>query len=80
MVFFYKSTSKDWTFYSRRSRFLAEHVPDVRHRGRGAAHFLASFIAVVTALGAQAQVTTGSEPLHLADKDMHDPLDPGDLS
>jgi len=29
------------------SRLLTEHVPDDRHHGRGAAHFLATFIAVV---------------------------------
>ena len=28
-------------------RLLTERVPDDRHHGRGAAHFLASFIAVV---------------------------------
>jgi len=29
------------------SRLLTERVPGDRHHGRGAAHFLASFIAVV---------------------------------
>jgi len=29
------------------SRLLTEHVPDDSHHGRGAAHFLATFIAVV---------------------------------